>query len=156
MNPRRAKTGEPLKAVIKLVEGEDWEIIENQESLEFVWKREKGHMVHQIRLIMEEEVLGLISLEDIPNELRVHVRLIEVNQQDRGKERRYEGIAGCLLAFSCQTSFQKGYEGFVSLHPKTALIDHYKQAYGFEQMGNHLYVDLEAAQQLVDRYLTQT
>ena len=114
---------------------------------------EKEHIVYKIRLELENEILGLISLQDIPKEFRIHIRLIEVNERDVGKDKRYSNIAGCLIAFSCQLAFEYDYEGFVSLYSKTELEEHYIKQFGFEKFGKNLFVELQASQRLIDKYL---
>ncbi len=147
------KTGELHEAIIELVEDEDWEVIQNSKAFGFNWIKEKNQIVHKIRLALENEILGLISIEDIPKELRIHVRLIEVNENDRGKNKRYDYVAGCLFAFTCKMAFKKNYEGYVSLYSKTDLIEYYKEKYGFEQFGRNLYIELKSSEQLITKYL---
>ena len=98
-------------------------------------------------------ILGLISLIDWPSEYRIHLNLIEVGKSNRGKKKRIEHIAGCLIAFACKKSFQRGYLGFVSLKPKTQLISYYKVQYGFQSYGPLLAIDQGASKSLVNKYL---
>ena len=46
----------------------------------------------------------------------------------------------------------KGYGGFVSLIPKTQLID-YRSIYGFEQYGRQMAVFYERSQAIIKKYL---
>jgi hypothetical protein len=147
------KSGNLHEAVIELVEDDDWEVIRKNEKFDFKWIREKNQIVHKIRLAVEEEILGLISIEDIPNEFRIHVRLIEVNSENRGKHKKYDHVAGCLFAFTCRLAFKKKYEGYVSMHPKTELIEHYKNKYGFRGFGINLYTELTNSESLIKKYL---
>lgn len=147
------KLGELFEAVIELVEDRDWPAIHNDNSFSFNWNFEKEQIVYKIRLKLEEEILGLVSIEDIPREFRIHVRLIELNSKDVGKSERYDNIAGCLLAFVCQLAFQKDYEGYVSLQPKTDLIGHYIAKYGFHQLGKNLFIELNDSEKLIHKYL---
>lgn len=110
-------------------------------------------MVHKIRLELEEEILGLISLEDIPRELRIHIRLIELNSLDRGRKKRFQNIAGCLFAFTCRLAFKKGYKGYVSMYPKTDLRNYYIENYGFKAFGKNLFVELVNSERLIQKYL---
>jgi hypothetical protein len=64
-----------------------------------------------------------------------------------------QAFVGCLIAWACRLAFIKGYYGFVSLIPKTRLIEHYKNAYGFEQFGRQLAVDAEQSHSLIKKYL---
>jgi hypothetical protein len=147
------ESGELLEAVIELVENEDWSIIHNNDAFQFDWLKERKQIVHKIRLEVEQEILGLISIEDIPREFRIHVRLIEVNSKDTGRNKRFDHIAGCLFAFTCQLAFEKDYEGFVSLQSKTELEEHYMNKYGFQQFGRNLFVELGQSQSLINKYL---
>lgn len=147
------KSGGLHEAIIGLVAGDDWEDIKKNEKFGFKWLKEKGHSVYKIRLAAEEEILGLISVEDIPKELRIHVRLIEVNSENRGEHKKYDHVAGCLFAFACRLAFKKKYEGYVSLYSKTELVDHYKKKYGFREFGMNLYTELVNSEELIKKYL---
>ena len=146
-------TGKLVEAVIELVEEEDWKIIEKDKRFGFKWIKEKKQIVHKIRLAVEKRILGLLSIEDIPKELRIHIRLIEVNSDDVGKQKDYENIAGCLIAFTCKQSFKKNYDGFVSLYSKTELKRLYREKYGFEELGMNLYTELSNSEDLIKKYL---
>ena len=146
-------TGKLVEAVIVLVEEEDWKIIEKDKRFGFKWIKEKKQIVHMIRLAVEKRILGLLSIEDIPKELRIHIRLIEVNSDDVGRQKDYENIAGCLIAFTCKQSFKKNYDGFVSLYSKTELKKLNTEKYGFEELGMNLYTELSNSEDLIKKYL---
>lgn len=148
------KTNEFHKAVIELVKNEDWELIEQSGDFVFNWRKEKDFIVHKIRLQLEDKILGLISLEDIPKEYRLHIHLIESSNANKGQEKIYDNIAGCLIAHTCEIAFEKNYDGFVSLKPKTEIVKLYKDKYGFVEMGQFLYTELENAEFLIKKYLS--
>jgi hypothetical protein len=141
------------EAVIELVQNEDWEIIEKSGQFEFNWRKEKKYLVHKIGLKIEDEILGLIALEDIPKEYRIHIRLIENSNKNKGTNKEYDFVAGCLIARSCQIAFEKDYDGFVSLKPKSEIRVLYKNKYGFRNMGNLLYTELSNSEELIKKYL---
>ena len=58
-----------------------------------------------------------------------------------------------MLAFVCRESFRKGYGGFVSLLPKTYLIDYYQNNYGFVQVGRQLATYGENSKALMEKFL---
>ena len=146
-------SGELLEAIIDGVDENDWESIQKNDAFQFDWKAEKDHPAYKIRLESEEEILGLISVEDIPKEFRIHIRLIEINLKDVGKHKRYDRIAGCLFAFICNLSFQKDYGGYISLQPKTELLEQYVSKYGFQRLGKNLFIELGASESLINKYL---
>lgn len=82
---------------------------------------------------------------------------IEVASHNIGRNKRYENVAGCLLAFACRESFDRGrgnYNGFLSFDSKTELIELYYKKYGASiAMGHKMYFDPEAGKRLMEKYL---
>ena len=72
-----------------------------------------------------EIVQGLLSISDYTDHYYLH--LIESAPFNLGKHKLYEGVPGNLFAFTCKTSWDKGYQGFVSFTSKTRLIEHYER-----------------------------
>ncbi len=153
MNVLHKKSGVFHEAIIELVEDEDWLLIDKFEQFSFDWNKEKEYLAYKISLILEEKILGLISVEEIPKELRLHIRLIESSKSNRGISKEYDYVAGCLIAHICEISFDKGVDGFVSLEPKTELIELYQNKYGFKGMGQFLYTELSNSERLIKKYL---
>ena len=75
--------------------------------------------------------------------------------ENRGRNKLIGRIPGCLIAYTAKLAFDKGYAGFVSLTPKTELIDHYIKAYGFLPQGIELAIDQKASQALILKYLSR-
>ena len=149
---KNSKTGEKLKAgVIACTFEEIRQLDENM--FEFDWLSESSFTVFRLEILYSREILGLMSIDLIPVELRVEIRLLELSKENVGRQRRFENVAGILIASACKISFKMGFFGFVSLIPKTQLIEHYQKRYGFEQYGRHLAVDMEKSQLLIKRYL---
>lgn len=151
---KNRKTGESLQSVIERVIESDYRRIKSSKEFDFDWKLEKRHEVYKIYLLgAENEILGLMSLIDYPEEYRIHLNLIELGNKNKGRSKEIDNIAGCLLAFACEVAFERGYYGFVSLQPKSRLIDLYQNRYGFRQYGRLLVVEQESAQRLINKYL---
>lgn len=149
------RSGEETEAEITEIEEEDYEKITAGGRFSFDWKRERGNLIYKLRFIGREEILGLISLIDIPREYRLHINLIESSVENRGKNKLIGRISGCLIAYAARLAFDKGYAGFVSLTPKTELIDHYIATYGFRPQGMGLVIDQTASQALILKYLSR-
>lgn len=151
---RNKNTGETLRALIAKVLKSDYRRIESSQQYTFSWSEEKENDVYKIYLKGEnDEILGLMSLIDYPDEYRIHLNLIEVEKRNQGKNKKIENIVGCLIAFACQIAFDKDYFGFVSLQPKTRLIDLYQDRYGFRQYGRLLAVEQQSSMTLINKYL---
>ncbi len=147
-------SGKQVEATIQIVSSEDFDKIAIDEGFSFNWHTERNYEVFKAVLISkDDQILGIVSLIDIPNEYRIHLNLLEVRKEHQGKEKQIEGIAGTLIAFAAENAFKKGYYGFVSLMPKTQLIDLYQEKYGFRQYGRYLAIEGIYAQKLIDKFL---
>lgn len=147
---------EEFEAEIIVMEDEDFRKVKQSKQFQFDWEQESGNQVFKIVAIDEtedREILGLISFTDIPDEFRIHINLIENSNDNKGKHKKVDRIAGCLIAFAAQMSFQHGYGGFISLAPKTTLITLYIQKYGFTQYGRQLAMEGREAIDLIQKYL---
>ena len=128
--------------------------LKTNRNFEFDWSEESIYDVFKIEVKRTNETLGLISLKIVPEELRIEIRLLEIQKANIGKNKRYQKIAGILIAYACKKAFDLGFFGFVSLIPKTRLQNHYQEKYGFKQFGRHLAVQLEESEMIMNKYLT--
>lgn len=97
------------------------------------------------------------ALQIIKYEGMVIMELLEVHPQNRGsKKKKYDHVAGCLIAFACSQTFlnQGNYRGFLTFISKTELIELYKSKYGAVQtIGNRMYIDPNQGMKLMNQYL---
>lgn len=145
------KTGKKEKVRISQLNSSE---LVKLDSFDFDWSKETKFEVYKLSLISNEQVLGLLSIDRVIEELRIEIRLLEISIENIGKNKLYDRVAGILIAFACKESFKNGFYGFVSLIPKTKLIDHYQEKYGFQQFGRHLAIELQESEILMNRYLT--
>lgn len=148
-------TGKEFNAEIVKMEATDYKIIKESGQFQFNWSKERANDVYKIIRSGEDapEILGLLSIVDIEDERRIHINLIESSNKNKGKSKQIDRIAGCLLAYTIQLAFEKGYLGFTSLVPKTALIDLYVEKYGFSRYGRQLAIEGQNAIKLIEQYL---
>ncbi|MFK7972405.1 MAG: hypothetical protein AB8F95_18695 [Bacteroidia bacterium] len=153
MNLVNTKTGEKVNSRIKKLAKHQVKKLKGNKNFQFDWSLEEENEVYAIKKIGTDETLGLISFTEIPEELRIHINLVESVIKHQGKHKEIDGIPGCLIGFVCKMAFKKGYDGFVSLIPKTKLVDYYHQKFGFMQMGRNMVVFLETSQSIINKYL---
>lgn len=153
MNLVSKQTGKKLSGVIEDVTIDDLKQIGKSKEFGFDWGLESGNHLFKIRLLGSKTILGLMSLTDFPEEFRIHINLIESSMVHRGKKKEILNIPGCLIAFACKMAFKNGYEGFVSLTPKTQLSKYYSETYGFLQFGNQMAVVEEISESLIQKYI---
>lgn len=147
-------SGESLDAAISKLTKNDFKAIKKDEGFAFDWEVEKSNEVYKIYLLSnEKETLGLMSLIDRKDEYRVHLNLLEITDKHQGQKKLLDRIAGCLIAFAASVAIKRGYYGFVSLEPKTKLIRHYQEHYGFRQYGRYLGIEGDASERLIHKYL---
>ncbi|MFK7982975.1 MAG: GNAT family N-acetyltransferase [Saprospiraceae bacterium] len=140
-------------AQIKTVRAKDLKQIHCEKQFSFDWELEKANQLFKLVLKDTNTILGLMSLIDYPSELRIEIHLLELSEAHKGKEKKIGRIAGYLIAYACKLAFKKGYGSFVSLVPKTRLIKHYQEAYGFLQFGRQLALLDESSKKLIEKYL---
>lgn len=146
-------TGEKVEATIERLSVQEIRGLKGSKKFLFNWSTEIENEVYRVNLVGDQEILGLISLIDVSEELRIHINLIESSKENQGKTKQYDHIPGCLIAFACRIAFEKGYDGFVSLIPKTKLIDYYRNKFGFFSVGTHMAVFNASAQEIIIKYL---
>ena len=117
-----AETKEEFEAEVIELTDAGYSNIKKSNQFEFDWMSERENHVFKIVQTgkgKKRKIHGLISLIDKPDEYRIHINLIESSLENRGKDKKVERVAGCLIAFASQVAFEKGYYGFTSLTPKT-------------------------------------
>jgi hypothetical protein len=121
----------------------------------FNWKSELDAPDKEVyKLTIQDNptvIQGLVSLTiDVDH---IYMPLIESAPFNKGKTKVYLGVPGNLVAYACRLSFQRGFEGFVSFHSKTVLIDHYIKTLGAYHFGKQLMIiDTLPAKALIDKY----
>lgn len=128
-------SGEKLEAIITLMDDDDFDRIipPSGDLVHFDWALYKNKEVYKLCLASSDEILGAICIKDHPKDAvrAIEIVLLEIGHKNIGKKKQFDGIAGCLIAFACRVSFKRGYDGCVYLIPKTTLISHYANKYGF-------------------------
>lgn len=153
VNLQDTHTGKLLAATIESVGAIDLIRIQEDTEFAFDWNLESKKKLFKLSLVENGKTLGLVSILDIPEEFRIEISVLEVAFSQKGRKKVIDRIAGCLIAYCCWLAFESGYLGFVSLIPKTDLIEHYQKKYGFQQYGRQLAVELDQANLLIQTYL---
>lgn len=119
----------------------------------FHWKEEKEKEVYKLVLKGQKDILGLISVETMPAEWRIHIRLLCVSKENVGENKKYEKIAGNLISFVSKIAVKEFAErACVSLRPKTAIAQHYTDTYKMNQTGVTLSLEVPEIIDLINQY----
>lgn len=119
----------------------------------FDWKTEEAFENFKLRIVGTKVVLGIISLQRIPEEWRVHVRLLTVSKENSGHQKQFDRIAGNLLAHAAKMAVQEYAEfACVSLKPKTKIFKHYIDKYKMKITGATLSIEVPEILDLINYY----
>jgi hypothetical protein len=147
-----ASSGRRHKVRIVKVEAEDFERLKRNRYF-FDWKVERGYEVYKLSPVDSPDILGLISIERIPEEWRIHIRLLTVSSENKGREKVYERVAGSLITYVATIALRDyGELACVSLRPKDAIRQHYMEKYGMQRTGITLSVDITGIMKLIETY----
>lgn len=146
------KTGERIATTVEPVGRDDLRSLGRGWRFKWIDVVRTTEVFKLIAPAAPNRVLGLVALKRY--ESYIKITYLESNPNDVGPTKNYRGIAGSLLAFAAQLSFEIGAEGFIALNAKTELIDHYRETYGFERVGKsqRMLLGTRAAADLIKRY----
>ena len=119
----------------------------------FNWKTEKGEEVYKLRIIGSNDILGLVSIEMIPEEWRLHIRLLSVSKENKGKEKQFDNITGNLIVYIAKIAVREyGELACVSLKPKLQIAKHYIEKYNMNVTGLTLSIEVPEIIDLINKY----
>ena len=145
-------TGRVLDVEVLSVEAFDYSRITKSRYF-FNWKKEREEEVYKLQIVGSNDILGLISIERIPDEWRIHVRLLTVSIENKGKNRIYERIIGNLLTFVGKIAIREYAElACISLKPKSRIAQHYVDKYHMNITGMTLRIELREILRLIEEY----
>lgn len=145
-------SGFKLKIEILPLEDNDYKYLSKTRYF-FDWKAERDFEVYKLRIVGESDILGLISLERIPEEWRVHIRLLTVSSDNKGKEKRFDKIAGNLISHAARIAVIEYAEyACVSLRPKSEIVEHYIRNYNMTLTGVTLSIEMPEILDLIKLY----
>ncbi len=148
-------TNEDKLVHVRAIEDADFKQITVKRYL-FNWKKlEHECKIYKLTLIDSEDVLGLIALIDFPEEERTEIKLLTSSIENIGKEKQYDRIAGCLIAFAGKEAIGK-FKNYpaLSLVPKTELKQHYIAKYKMIDAGWQLYLEDISLLNVIKQYLS--
>ncbi|WP_300687995.1 hypothetical protein [Chryseobacterium sp.] len=145
-------TGGKQAATITKIDAAEISQINKSKRFDFNWNKEKAFHVYKLAVEDKEEPIGLLSIEERPQDYALEIRLLAASKENVGKSQNYSRIAGCLIAFVCRESFKKGFGGYVCLKPKTKLEKHYIQQYGLQSTKLYLITEGENSLKLIQEY----
>ena len=119
----------------------------------FDWKIERNQEVYKLQMTGSSDILGLVSIDRIPNEWRIHIRLLTVSKENKGNGKKYDKIAGDLITYVAKIAvLQFGELACVSLKPKSQIAQHYIDKYNMNVTGMTLSIEVPEILDLINLY----
>ena len=131
---REIATGEWIAITVEPVRVEDLRNLEGAWKFDWWTETERAEVFKLIDPGSPKAIYGLIALARRQD--HVEVTLLETSLENVGSDKRFERIAGCLLAYAVRLSLSLHFDGCLALESKTDLIDHYEKKYGFSRVGH--------------------
>jgi len=101
----------------------------------------------------KDDILGLISFERIPKEMRIHVRLLTASIENVRAAKIYDRIIGNLLTYVAKLAVRDfGEWACISLRPKTQIAQHYIDKYKMNITGMTLSLEIPEIFELIEFY----
>jgi hypothetical protein len=115
--------------------------------------KEVNHLVYKLQILKTKEILGLMSLEVFYKESFINVRLLAVSQENKGKNKKFDDVAGNLIAFASKLAVCNFAEdACVVIRPKTRVSKHYQEKYKMKQQGRLLSLEVPEILEVLNRY----
>ena len=146
-------TQQKKAVVIKGVVPKDFAAI-TRARFAFDWDEvDKSCILYKLTIAGEDNILGLMAIRDHPDQQWIEIELLASSVENTGKQKTYERIAGCLIAFACREAVRKYTPvPLVSLIPKTLLKEHYIRKYGMLDGSKFVYLDEEPLLNILKEY----
>jgi len=150
-------SGESWQTDILPLDNSDLQQVSKNRGWRFDWKAEFAPGRNVCKLVTQKEpkvIHGLISYTKKSDHL--FMNLIESAPFNIGKTKKYQGVAGNLIAYVCMQSFVQGFSGCVTFQAKTNLISHYQATLGAELIGSQrMIIETKQAIHLVITYFPE-
>lgn len=152
MNIVELSTGKIFPIEILPLESADYRLLSKKKYF-FDWKEEKEQNIYKLVIKEDNDILGLISYEIIPKELRIHIRLLTVSKENKGRDKKFDKIAGNLICYVSKIAVREFAEmACISLKPKTSIYKHYMDKYKMNITGTTLSLEVPEILKLIKEY----
>ncbi|RMZ60962.1 N-acetyltransferase [Chryseobacterium nematophagum] len=152
MNIVELSTGKSFPIEILPLESRDYKSLTKKRYF-FNWKDEKEQEIYKLVIKGDNDILGLISFEIISEEWRIHIRLLTVSEENKGKNKKFDKIAGNLICYVSKIAVIEFAErACISLKPKTAIYQHYMDKYLMNITGTTLSLEVPEILTIIKEY----
>jgi len=152
-------TNEEIPAIISISELLK-EMPKKKDGWNFNWRtlfKVEGSEIYKLTLQNDDTQIQGVVMLTLMNDEMLYMNAIEVVPHNYGSKGKFDNVAGCLIAFACLQSIERGknsYQGYLTFESKTSLIDFYHKKYGATlTMGQRMFIGPQVGENLINQYL---
>ena len=112
-----AKTKIDVKSTISLITKNKTKLPSINDGWRFNFSKHatgKDYETYTLTTVKTPEIIEGCLIINTKTPFQVYMAFVEVAPHNRGNEKIYDSVAGCLIAFACRQSFIKGKEGYLA------------------------------------------
>ena len=152
MNIVEVSTGKIYPIEILPIENTDYKLLLKTRYF-FDWKKERDQEIYKLVMAGKNDIQGLISVERVPSEWRIHIRLLTVSKENKGKGKNFDKIAGNLITHVAKIAVAEyGELACVSLRPKSSIAQHYIDKFNMNVTGMTLSLEVPEIINLINQF----
>ncbi|GEO24204.1 hypothetical protein [Cyclobacterium qasimii] len=124
--------------------------------------KKKDYQTYVLTTDKTPEIIEGCLIINTKSPYQVYMAFVEVAPHNRGNEKKYEKVAGCLIAYACRQSFINGQEGYLAFdvleereEDEIKLMNMYSQKYNAVRLDNSTTMIIlpEGSENLISEYL---
>lgn len=124
--------------------------------------RGKDYETYTLTTLKTPEIIEGCLIINTKSTSEVYIAFVEIAPHNRGNGKRYDKVAGCLIAFACRQSFIKDKEGYLAFdvleerkEDEIKLMEMYSQKYHALRLDNSTTMIIlpEGSEILINEYL---
>lgn len=152
MNIVEVSTGKIYPIEILPLENTDYKLL-SKTRYYFDWKKEREQEIYKLVMTGKNDIQGLVSVERIPSEWRIHIRLLTISKENKGKGKIFDKIAGNLITHVAKIAVAEyGELACVSLRPKSSIAQHYIDKFNMNVTGMTLSLEVPEIINLINQF----
>lgn len=152
MNIVEVSTGKIYPIEILPIENTEYKLLSKTRYF-FDWKKERDQEIYKLVMTGKNDIQGLVSVERIPSEWRIHIRLLTISKENKGKGKIFDKIAGNLITHVAKIAVAEyGELACVSLRPKSSIAQHYIDKFNMNVTGMTLSLEVPEIINLINQF----
>lgn len=161
------KTNTAEKSIISLANKNRDKLPSITDGWRFNFSKHSKGKDYETYVLTTQKTLEIIEgclIINTRNQYQVYMAFVEVAPHNRGDSKKYDNVAGCLIAFACWLSFMNGKDGYLAFdvleekkEDENKLMKLYSQKYNAVRLAESTTMIIlpEGSEKLINEYLNK-